>query len=165
MTGTWKDTLPEPCMRILRIFRKNRRILHLVEGIHYRYQTFYGSLGVWHYSTSDVIVYDDKTEQMPQLALWWMLRALGHQHIRVVDGARMPWFVKACQCHRQENVCRCKSLSQQHGYTNCLDGRRQLPPQILMLLWSTSRSRPIPWRRTIDLIAGHIPVQLIFLSQ
>jgi thiosulfate/3-mercaptopyruvate sulfurtransferase len=43
-----------------------------------------GRLGVT--PGSDVIVYDDKSGANPASRLWWMLRALGHEKVSVLDG-------------------------------------------------------------------------------
>ena len=36
--------------------------------------------------TSDVVIYDDKSGVNPASRAWWMLRALGHQKVSVLDG-------------------------------------------------------------------------------
>jgi thiosulfate/3-mercaptopyruvate sulfurtransferase len=36
--------------------------------------------------STHVIVYDDKNEVMGGARLWWMLRAIGHTHVQVVNG-------------------------------------------------------------------------------
>ncbi|HEY1115470.1 MAG TPA: sulfurtransferase [Chitinophagaceae bacterium] len=43
-----------------------------------------GTLGVQ--PTSHVVVYDDKAGANPAARLWWMLRALGHETVQVLDG-------------------------------------------------------------------------------
>jgi thiosulfate/3-mercaptopyruvate sulfurtransferase len=43
-----------------------------------------GSLGIS--PSTDIVVYDDKYGANAAARLWWMLRAVGHQHVRVVDG-------------------------------------------------------------------------------
>src|SRR5687768_9273222 len=35
---------------------------------------------------SHVIVYDDKAAAMGGARLWWMLRAIGHKHVQVLNG-------------------------------------------------------------------------------
>jgi thiosulfate/3-mercaptopyruvate sulfurtransferase len=37
-------------------------------------------------SESTVIVYDDKNAANAAARFWWMLKALGHQHVQVIDG-------------------------------------------------------------------------------
>ena len=41
-------------------------------------------LGITH--TSHVIVYDDKNGGNAAARLWWMLRAIGHENVQVIDG-------------------------------------------------------------------------------
>lgn len=45
---------------------------------------FLGRLGVS--PSSHVVVYDDKSGANAAARLWWMLRAVGHEHVQVVDG-------------------------------------------------------------------------------
>lgn len=45
---------------------------------------FLGKLGIS--PTSSVVVYDDKNGANAAARLWWMLRALGHTNVKVVDG-------------------------------------------------------------------------------
>lgn len=48
------------------------------------FTTFIGTLGIT--PESDVIVYDDKSGANAAARFWWMMRALGHKKIKVVDG-------------------------------------------------------------------------------
>lgn len=48
-----------------------------------------GSLGVG--DGDDVIVYDGSGTQMSAPRAWWMLRALGHDGVRVLDGGMVRW--------------------------------------------------------------------------
>ncbi len=43
-----------------------------------------GKLGIT--PSSNVIIYDDKNGANAAARLWWMLRAVGHENVRVVDG-------------------------------------------------------------------------------
>ncbi|GAA0540417.1 sulfurtransferase [Chitinophaga japonensis] len=48
---------------------------------------FAATLGRWGVTpNSHVIVYDDKAAAMGGARLWWMLRAIGHQHVQVLNG-------------------------------------------------------------------------------
>lgn len=48
---------------------------------------FAATLTRWGITTSShVIVYDDKNEVMGGARLWWMLRAIGHKNVQVVNG-------------------------------------------------------------------------------
>lgn len=48
------------------------------------FAAFVGQLGIK--PSTSVIVYDDKSGANAAARFWWMLRALGHQKVRVVDG-------------------------------------------------------------------------------
>lgn len=48
------------------------------------FAAFLGRLGIT--PATDVVVYDDKSGANAAARLWWMLRAIGHQKARVVDG-------------------------------------------------------------------------------
>lgn len=49
-----------------------------------KFAALLGSLGIQ--PTSHVVVYDDKAGANPAARLWWMLRALGHDKVQVIDG-------------------------------------------------------------------------------
>lgn len=48
------------------------------------FATYVGELGIT--PTTSVIVYDDKNGANAAARFWWMLRALGHEKVQVVDG-------------------------------------------------------------------------------
>jgi thiosulfate/3-mercaptopyruvate sulfurtransferase len=48
------------------------------------FATFVGKLGIT--PSTHVVVYDDKSGANAAARFWWMLRALGHEKIQVVDG-------------------------------------------------------------------------------
>lgn len=49
-----------------------------------RFTTWLGGCGVT--PRSDVVVYDDQNGMNAAARLWWMLRAVGHKRVRVLDG-------------------------------------------------------------------------------
>lgn len=49
-----------------------------------KFAALLGRLGIQ--PTSHVVVYDDKAGANPAARLWWMLRALGHEKVQVLDG-------------------------------------------------------------------------------
>lgn len=49
-----------------------------------KFAHFLGTLGIT--PQSHVVVYDDKNGANPAARFWWMLRALGHEQIQVLDG-------------------------------------------------------------------------------
>lgn len=49
-----------------------------------KFAALLGRLGIQ--STSHVVVYDDKAGANPAARLWWMLHALGHDQVQVLDG-------------------------------------------------------------------------------
>lgn len=50
-------------------------------------KTFAATLGRWSITpSSHIVVYDDQNGANASARLWWMLRAIGHRHIQVVDG-------------------------------------------------------------------------------
>jgi thiosulfate/3-mercaptopyruvate sulfurtransferase len=50
-------------------------------------ENFTAQLGHWGVTpSSEVVVYDDQNGANAAARLWWMLRALGHQRVRVLDG-------------------------------------------------------------------------------
>ena len=54
-------------------------------------ETFAATLGRLGISpTSEVIVYDDDAGRKAA-RMWWMLRAIGHEHVRVLDGGFQAW--------------------------------------------------------------------------
>jgi thiosulfate/3-mercaptopyruvate sulfurtransferase len=50
-------------------------------------QAFAETLGRWGVTpASDVVIYDDKAGANPASRAWWMLRAIGHEKVAVLDG-------------------------------------------------------------------------------
>jgi thiosulfate/3-mercaptopyruvate sulfurtransferase len=49
-----------------------------------KFAALLGDLGIQ--PTSRVVVYDDKAGANPAARLWWMLRAIGHESVQVLDG-------------------------------------------------------------------------------
>lgn len=50
-------------------------------------RTFAETLGRWGIGPdTEVVVYDDKGGALAAARLWWMLRAIGHEKVRVLDG-------------------------------------------------------------------------------
>ncbi|MBC8047531.1 MAG: sulfurtransferase [Fimbriimonadaceae bacterium] len=56
---------------------------HPLPDIH-QFAITLGKLGI--NTKSNVFVYDDKNAAMAAARFWWMLRAVGHKHIYVIDG-------------------------------------------------------------------------------
>ncbi|TPE45331.1 sulfurtransferase [Pontibacter mangrovi] len=123
------------------------------------FAAFLGQLGIT--PESRVVVYDDMSGANAAARFWWMLRALGHQNVQVLDGgyeatkeAGLPVSSQTEQPHPQPPY-------PQHGWqlpmatVEEVEQAAQNPDNLVIDVRAAARFRGEV--EPIDLVAGHIP--------
>lgn len=111
--------------------------------------TILGSLGIT--QDSRVVVYDDGSHYAPQL--WWILKALGHQDVSLLDGGLPAWQQAGLATESEEPIATPESASFQ-AYLN---------PSIVATKDDVEASLDLPDTVLVDArtpqeyAAGHIP--------
>lgn len=110
---------------------------------------------------SHVVVYDDKGGANAAARLWWMLKAIGHKRVQVLDGgyqsavaAGFPVSNKATM-PRQADPYPEAAFNLPVADMSEVDKARKDPSAVVVDVRDADRFQGI--REPIDLIAGHIP--------
>lgn len=112
-------------------------------------------------TTSHVVAYDDKNGANAAARLWWMLKAIGHKRVQVLDGgyqsavaAGFPVTSKATVPKKVDPYPALEFKLPLAGMQD-VDSARQDPGSIVVDVRDPDRFNGI--KEPIDLIAGHIP--------
>jgi len=123
------------------------------------FSEFLGKLGIT--PTSDVVVYDDKNGANAAARFWWMLRAFGHQRVKVVDGGLdalvnegLP-MSSATELVVSANSYPVKAWLLPTATMEDVEAAAADPDALVIDVREAYRYRGE--REPIDLIAGHIP--------
>jgi thiosulfate/3-mercaptopyruvate sulfurtransferase len=110
---------------------------------------------------SYVVVYDDKNGANAAARLWWMLKAIGHEHVQVLDGGYQSAVAAGFPFTREVNSPKKVAPYPFREYRLSLssmtevDNARLDPGAIVVDVRDPDRFNGI--KEPIDLIAGHIP--------
>lgn len=123
---------------------------------------FSALLGNWGITPqSHVIIYDDKSAAFAAARLWWMLRALGHEKLQVLNGglqtANKAGIILSTEEYKPEPG---KPYHTQGDYAGTVDideagDAAQDDTQLVIDVRETPRY--LGQTEPIDLVAGHIP--------
>ena len=108
--------------------------------------------------SSRVVAYDDNGF-MPAARLWWMLRALNYDHVRLLDGGIDAWTAGGGQLDTDSpraNPVEPSVVGDYRGKCN-IDGVRRALGEGAMLVDSRDAARYQGLEEPIDPVAGHIP--------
>ncbi|MEX2567519.1 MAG: sulfurtransferase [Cyclobacteriaceae bacterium] len=118
-----------------------------------------GSLGIG--SESHVVVYDDKNGAMSAARFWWMLKALGHKRIQVLDGgmdaaieAGFPLSSTIENLEEKEPYPGDAWLLPIAGLTEVENAVKEKDHRLVDV---REAERYLGQNEPIDLVAGHIP--------
>jgi len=110
---------------------------------------------------SHVVAYDDKNGSNAAARLWWMLKAIGHKRVQVLDGGYQSAVAEGFPVTRESTVPKKTSPYPVRefrlplaGMTD-VDSARQNPGAMVVDVRDSDRFNGI--KEPIDLIAGHIP--------
>ena len=105
-----------------------------------------------------VVAYDD-SGFMPAARLWWMLRALGYRHVRLLDGGIAAWTAGGGALESDVPRARPVSAPPVGDYQGRLtiDGVRRAITAGALLVDSRDAARYQGLEEPIDPVAGHIP--------
>jgi thiosulfate/3-mercaptopyruvate sulfurtransferase len=125
-------------------------------------RTFAARLGVWGIDReSHVVAYDDQNGANAAARLWWMLRALGHERVQVLDGGLKAAVAAGLTLTSEAPVV--EAAPPYPGATWCwptadidaVERARNAPAQVLLDVRAAHRYRGE--QEPIDPVAGHIP--------
>jgi thiosulfate/3-mercaptopyruvate sulfurtransferase len=118
-----------------------------------------GKLGIT--PDSHVVVYDDKSAAFGGARFWWMLRAIGHQNVQVLDGGLQAAKDAGIELSTEEHPSiPVAPYPVQGGFTGTVTIKEVAiaahdPNRIVIDVRETPRYLGIT--EPLDLIAGHIP--------
>jgi thiosulfate/3-mercaptopyruvate sulfurtransferase len=125
----------------------------------YEFSNFLGSIGIT--PNSHVIVYDDKSGANAAARFWWMLRAVGHENVQVVDGG-LDAIIKSGKSLQTEIVSPKPASSYSVSKWKLpmasmadVEKATQSNDQLVVDVRESYRYRGE--KEPIDLVAGHIP--------
>ncbi len=125
-------------------------------------EAFARQLGAWGIGPDDdVVVYDAAGGANAASRAWWMLRALGHTRVQVLDGGLAGALAAGLATETRAAEVTPKADHPQHGWilptvdASAVDARRQSPASKVLDVRSGERFRGES--EPFDPIAGHIP--------
>jgi thiosulfate/3-mercaptopyruvate sulfurtransferase len=125
-------------------------------------RTFAARLGVWGIGPeSRVVAYDDQNGANAAARLWWMLRALGHERVQVLDGGLKGALAAGLTLTSEPTVVEAAppypgaTWSWPTADIDAVDRARKAPERVLLDVRAAPRYRGE--QEPIDPVAGHIP--------
>lgn len=123
------------------------------------FTAFLGKLGVK--PESHVVIYDDKAGAMSAARLWWMLRAIGHQKVQVLNGGLQAAIEAGLPVTTEPFTPQPTQPYPYNGeWTGTVDieeAGRAAQDQQRMVIDVRENARYLGKTEPLDLIAGHIP--------
>jgi thiosulfate/3-mercaptopyruvate sulfurtransferase len=125
-------------------------------------ESFTAQLGHWGVTpSSEVVVYDDQNGANAAARLWWMLRALGHQRVRVLDGGLQAALAAGLTVTGEASVAVSSApypcIAWQAPTADIEDVERARNDPAALVLDVRAAARYEGKAEPIDPIAGHIP--------
>ena len=125
-------------------------------------ETFAKRLGDWGITPdSHVIVYDDKAAAFGGARLWWMLRAIGHKNVQVLNGglkaAIDAGITLSTETYTTQPVAPYPVPADYSGTVNIEEAGAAAKDVQKMVIDVRETPRYLGQTEPIDLIAGHIP--------
>jgi thiosulfate/3-mercaptopyruvate sulfurtransferase len=110
---------------------------------------------------SHVVVYDDKSGAMGASRLWWMLRAIGHKQVQVLNGGLQAAISDGIQLstddHRAKPVATYPGPRAYSGTVDIKEAGEAAKSDDKILIDVRETPRYLGQTEPLDLIAGHIP--------
>jgi thiosulfate/3-mercaptopyruvate sulfurtransferase len=110
---------------------------------------------------SHVVVYDDKNGANAAARFWWMLRAIGHQAVQVLDGGYQAAFAAGIPTHSGEEVPATTGVYPVKEWLLPTVDIHQVEKAVkdsdFLVIDVRDAERYRGEKEPIDLIAGHIP--------
>jgi thiosulfate/3-mercaptopyruvate sulfurtransferase len=125
-------------------------------------QEFAVQLGNWGVTpASHVVVYDDKSGAFAASRLWWMLRAIGHENVQVLNGGLQAAKAAGVELSTEAYVpTPADPYPVTHEYANTVEieeaGKAAKDPS-RVVIDVRETPRYLGQTEPLDLIAGHIP--------
>lgn len=122
-----------------------------------QWQKTYASLGIT--PNSRVVIYDNQS-CMYAVRLWWMLKAVGHQHIELLDGGYSSWCQSGYPSEQSETFRKATPETTLNPFMNLVlagDVVANLERKDFTILDARSNDRYHGQNETLDPVAGHIP--------
>jgi thiosulfate/3-mercaptopyruvate sulfurtransferase len=125
-------------------------------------EAFAALLGTWGVTPeSRVVIYDDKSGAFSAARLWWMLRAIGHKQVQVINGG-LQAVIKAGVMLSTEayTPTAAKPYHLHGGYAGTIDideAGAAAQDETRLVIDVRETPRYLGQTEPIDLIAGHIP--------
>jgi thiosulfate/3-mercaptopyruvate sulfurtransferase len=123
--------------------------------------TFAKLLGNWGITPdSHVVIYDDKSGAMSAARLWWMLRAIGHQNVQVLNGGLAYAISQGTQLSTEEYKPAALAPYPATAYAGTVDIDKVAEATQdagSMVIDVREAPRYLGQTEPLDLVAGHIP--------
>lgn len=125
-------------------------------------EAFGALLGTWGVTPeSHVIIYDDKSGAFSAARLWWMLRAIGHKEVQVLNGglqaANKAGVVLSTEAYTPNPVKPYRTLGDYAGTVDIEEAGTAAQDEGRIVIDVRETPRYLGQTEPIDLIAGHIP--------
>lgn len=125
-------------------------------------EAFGALLGTWGVTPeSHVIIYDDKSGAFSAARLWWMLRAIGHKEVQVLNGglqaANKAGVVLSTEAYTPNPVKPYRTLGDYAGTVDIEEAGTAAQDESRIVIDVRETPRYLGQTEPIDLIAGHIP--------
>jgi thiosulfate/3-mercaptopyruvate sulfurtransferase len=121
------------------------------------WQKTYAALGIT--PNSRVVIYDNQS-CMYAVRLWWMLKAVGHQHIELLNGGYQIWCQLGYPSEQSETFRKAVPETTLTPFMNLVlvgDVVANLESKNFTILDARSNDRFYGQNETLDPVAGHIP--------
>ena len=121
------------------------------------WQKTYAALGIT--PNSRVVIYDNQS-CMYTVRLWWMLKAVGHQHIELLNGGYQIWCQLGYPSEQSETFRKAVPETTLTPFMNLVlvgDVVANLESKNFTILDARSNDRFHGQNETLDPVAGHIP--------
>lgn len=125
-------------------------------------EAFSATLGAWGIGqNSHVVLYDDQGGANAAARLWWMLRAVGHEHVQILDGGLQAALAHGMSLSTDVAAPTSSAPYPVSAYlwptaeVEEVDRARQSTDRIVLDVRSATRFRGE--QEPIDPVAGHIP--------
>lgn len=118
---------------------------------------------------SNLVVFDDKNGSNAAARFWWMMKAIGHEKIRVLDGGIQEILKLEYQGIKKNKSSSCtinrlydRDCSWKHLTVDIKDVEMALQSPDFLVIDVREEKRYLGVHEPIDLVAGHIPGAINF---
>ena len=123
------------------------------------FATFLGNLGIK--KTTHIVVYDDKNASNAAARFWWMLKAIGHEKIQVLNGGFQAAIANGFPTNTGKEISKqtvaYPAKNWQPHIVDLEDVEKMIQNPLFKVIDVRDAARYRGEKEPIDLIAGHIP--------